>query len=120
MSNATTNTPLPPMPAWATEREDIDYDVPGDGFTRFSGNLGRATALNVDDYTRKVALGLVGVEYSQEFEPNVVWIEVRQGSGIRLMLTPAQARDLADRLTKGAATIGGAAPAAHDHKGAGR
>ncbi len=106
MSNATTNTPLPPMPAWATDREDIDYDVPGDGFTRFSGNLGRATALNVDDYTRKVALGLVGVEYSQEFEPNVVWIEVQQGSGIRLMLTPTQGRELADRLIKAVHRMG--------------
>lgn len=102
MSNATTNAPLPPMPAWATEREDTDYDVPGDGFTRFSGNLGHATALNVDDHTRKVTLELIGVEYSQEFAPNVVWIEVRQGQGIRLMLTPTQGRELSDRLIKAA------------------
>ena len=70
MSNATTTSALPPMPAWATEREDTDYHVPGDGFTRFWGNLSLAKALDVDDYTRNVTLKLVGVEYSQKFAPN--------------------------------------------------
>lgn len=105
MSNATTR-PVPEMPAWATEREDSDYHVPGDGFTRFSADSLMQPALTWDQ--EPCMLAVAPARYSREWDDDdqdriEVWS--LEGVGMLFMLTPNQARELAAVLVKGADTL---------------
>ena len=62
MSNATTR-PVPPMPAWATHREDINAGKPG-AFTQFTAALGGLTVRDGDHYTDDDEVTLQGRAYS--------------------------------------------------------
>ncbi len=109
MSNATTTTPLPPMPTWATDRQDSDTNVPEHAWSEFRAQLGRTQTLNVDDFTRTEII-LSGVAYTAAegsvppMEP-IIELYDTSASYPAVLLTLSDARALAGLLTAAADRI---------------